>query len=108
GGASGPTGGDYHGPNQMTFTGTWEDTVGARVGVSITVAEEESLPHRPPRAPGGGDCAAGAPAPVPPGSAGTPGPGGRGWGGGGVGGRGAGSGGGCAGALAAPGRGGPG
>jgi hypothetical protein len=51
GGASGPTGGDYRGPNQMTFTGTWEDGVGSRLQMSITVVQEDSILHRRPPPP---------------------------------------------------------
>jgi hypothetical protein len=49
GGASGPTGGDYRGPNRMTLTGTWEDGLGSRLRTSIAVVHEDSiLDRRPP------------------------------------------------------------
>jgi hypothetical protein len=51
GGASGPTGGDYRGPNRMTFTGTWEDGVGGRLRMSVTVLREDSILHRRPPPP---------------------------------------------------------
>jgi hypothetical protein len=51
-GASGPTGGDYLGPNRMVFTATWEDREGNRLQTSITVVQEDSILARrapPPR-----------------------------------------------------------
>jgi hypothetical protein len=51
GGASGPTGGDYRGPNQMTLTGTWEDGAGSRLQMSITVVQEDSILYRRPPPP---------------------------------------------------------
>jgi hypothetical protein len=50
-GTSGPAGGDYRGPNQMTFTGTWEDGVGSRLQTSITVVQEDSILYRRPPPP---------------------------------------------------------
>jgi hypothetical protein len=50
-GASGPTGGDYRGPNQMTFTGTWEDGEGSRLQTLITVVQEDSILYRRPPPP---------------------------------------------------------
>src|SRR5262249_3524855 len=50
-GASSPAGGDYRGPNQMTFTGTWEDGAGNRLQTSITVVQEDSILYRRPPPP---------------------------------------------------------
>jgi hypothetical protein len=43
GGTSGPTGGDYRGPNRMIFTYTLEDKEGNQLQTSITVVQEDSL-----------------------------------------------------------------
>jgi len=49
--ASGPIGGDYRGPNQMTVTDTLEDSEGGGLRVSITVAHEDSILYRRPPPP---------------------------------------------------------
>jgi len=51
GGVSGPTGGDYRGPNQMAFTGAWEDGEGSRLQMSVTVVQEDSILYRRPPPP---------------------------------------------------------
>jgi hypothetical protein len=49
--ASGPAGGDYHGPNRMTFTYTLEDKDKNRLQSSITVLQEDSILYRRPPPP---------------------------------------------------------
>lgn len=50
-GTSGPAGGDYHGPNRMTFTCTFEDREKNRLQSSVSVLQEDSLLYRRPPPP---------------------------------------------------------
>jgi hypothetical protein len=48
-GSSGPVGGNYRGPNRMSFTHVWEDKHKNRMQVSVSVVQEDSIfYHRPP------------------------------------------------------------
>lgn len=53
--SSGPTGGDYRGPNQMTLSETAEHADGTQTEVSVTVVFEDSFFDRRPPPPRVGD-----------------------------------------------------
>jgi hypothetical protein len=50
-GSSGPAGGNYRGPNRMSFTHVWEDKDKNRMQVSVSVVQDDSIFYRRPPPP---------------------------------------------------------